>query len=157
MAGGHIAIEGSTARNSFSREAPAPRRQLRIVEGNATRRTDPSVQVLPTVAHAALHAKGTGSARSRILSCAAIALALALVFGSATVLDRQKNSTVAAVDSVEMTEILVQPGDSLWRLAQEHGIEGVPTARTVELILAWNDLESSTIQAGTMLIVPASD
>lgn len=157
MEGGCMMVEGSTARNDVLQETCAPQRRLHIVERGAEPQGDSTAQVLPAVAHARLHAKGAGSEHSCILSCAAAALVLVLALGGATVLARRDASATAAMDSVEMTEVLVQPGDSLWGLAEEHGIEGVSTAQTVELILAWNGLESSTIQAGTVLAVPDSD
>ena len=61
----------------------------------------------------------------------------------------------AAVSSVATEMVTVQPGDSIWTLAQAHGIDSMTTQETSEVILDLNDLESAMLQPGMELKVPA--
>ena len=45
---------------------------------------------------------------------------------------------------------------TLWDLARAHGVEGLSTAATIELIRAENDLPSSTLYEGQTVRVPAT-
>lgn len=48
------------------------------------------------------------------------------------------------------------PGNgTLWDIASEHGVPGLSTAATIDLIQAENGLTSSTLHAGQTLVVPA--
>lgn len=53
--------------------------------------------------------------------------------------------------------VLVQPGDTLWRLAQDNPAPGHSTAQTVELIVALNELPGPSLTAGVSLEVPAPE
>lgn len=50
--------------------------------------------------------------------------------------------------------VTVRPGDTLWAIALREA-PGVDPRQTVDAILDLNALESSAVQAGTVLLVPA--
>lgn len=50
--------------------------------------------------------------------------------------------------------VTVRPGDTLWAIALRQA-PGVDPRQTVDAILDLNALESSAVQAGTVLLVPA--
>lgn len=52
--------------------------------------------------------------------------------------------------------VRVLEGESLWTVAQAHGVDGVPTSDVVSWIQQANDLESSCVYAGQSLTVPMS-
>lgn len=60
-----------------------------------------------------------------------------------------------ALSNTPSTTIYIASGDALWDIAQEHQVEGLSTSYTIELIKAWNKLNSATLYAGMELIVPA--
>ena len=80
---------------------------------------------------------------------------IALMLGSLfTVLGSETSSFEQALVETERTTVSVAPGDTLWNIAEEHGVEGLTTQQSVDLIRTWNDLEQSTLQPGMELIVP---
>lgn len=58
---------------------------------------------------------------------------------------------------VSSSAITVRSGDTIWSLAKQHPVEGLSTAQTVEVIRDLNGLDSSTIAAGSSLMVPADE
>ncbi len=95
---------------------------------------------------------------STIFSVACVAAilcaALAAACGDAFI---RTSSQSAAISQAVQTEIRVQPGDTLWNIAEEHSIENVGIEETMALIRDWNDMPNSMLQAGTKLIVPLAD
>jgi LysM repeat protein len=62
----------------------------------------------------------------------------------------QTVTTVSSEDSessVDLASYTVRPGDSLWTIARRHGT-------TVERLQAENDLRTSRIYAGQVIVVP---
>lgn len=57
---------------------------------------------------------------------------------------------------VTWSSISVGHTGTLWEIAAEHGVEGLSTAETVDLIRKENGLSSSTLYSGQTLIVPAA-
>lgn len=55
---------------------------------------------------------------------------------------------------VEVVEIEVVSGDSLWTLAQEYGAKD--TQQWIEVVMKENELIDSTIRAGEPLRIPAT-
>ncbi len=51
-------------------------------------------------------------------------------------------------------EVIVQPGDTVWDLARQHGPEGVDPRRTAYRIAQANDLEGYVIRPGQTLLIP---
>lgn len=55
---------------------------------------------------------------------------------------------------IESRAIRVEPGQTLWDLAQTHSVDGLSTADTVELIRSMNALSDSRIAADILVLVP---
>lgn len=53
------------------------------------------------------------------------------------------------------TSVAVDSSGTLWEIAVQHGVPGLSTSETVDLIRAENGLASSTLYAGQTLRVPA--
>jgi hypothetical protein len=90
----------------------------------------------------------------------AVVIALLVVAAMALLSAAQLAARAVAADpaapapSVSTAEWVVQPGETLWEVAQTVDPEGDPrdlVARLVEL----NDLPSSSVVAGQTLIIPA--
>lgn len=56
--------------------------------------------------------------------------------------------------SVDTVEVRAESGDSLWSIAENHPIDGLTTAQTVEVIAAVNGLNGPLVAAGGSLNVP---
>lgn len=86
----------------------------------------------------------------------ALAVALTLSFVLATSIFSARHAAYAeSVCNVTYETVRVQPGDSLWSLAQEHPIEGLSTQETSDMIRSVNHLERGSLDAGAHLKVPA--
>lgn len=90
---------------------------------------------------------------ARAIVCGVLLVVLAGVIASSFVSARVSGER-AAMEAVRYTEVAVASGDSLWSLASEHPVEGLDTARTVELICDRNGLASGTLYAGMSIEVP---
>lgn len=85
----------------------------------------------------------------------ALAVALTLSFVLATSIFSARHAAYAeSVSNVTYETVRVQPGDSLWSLAQEHPIEGLSTQETSDMIRSVNHLERGSLDAGAHLKVP---
>lgn len=60
------------------------------------------------------------------------------------------------VSGVVYESIVVQEGDSLWGLSEEHPVYGMTTREVVRLVFERNALATSVIQPGQTLLVPAA-
>ena len=86
----------------------------------------------------------------------ALAVALTLSFVLATSIFSARHAAYAeSVSNVTYETVRVQPGNSLWSLAQEHPIEGLSTQETSDMIRSVNHLERGSLDAGAHLKVPA--
>jgi len=79
--------------------------------------------------------------------CAVGLLAIALILAAAGAL----SPTV----EVPFSPVRIDEGQTLWRLAQDHPIEGLTTAQTVEVIEERNRLSTGSLQAGMTVQVPS--
>lgn len=85
-----------------------------------------------------------------------LAVALTLFFVLATSVFSARHAAYAeSVSNVTYETIRVQPGDSLWSLAEEYPIEGLSTQETSDMIRNVNHLEHGSLAAGAYLKVPA--
>ena len=83
-------------------------------------------------------------------------VAVALFFVLATSVFSARHAAYAeSVSNVTYETIRVQPGDSLWSLAEEYPIEGLSTQETSDMIRNVNHLEHGSLAAGAHLKVPA--
>lgn len=86
-----------------------------------------------------------------IIASLAIGLLLALVMPAF--------AEMSAIQSTDFETIRIHKGDTMWGIAQEHGIEGVSTQDVMALIEQHNGLGGRVLQPGQELDVPvrASD
>lgn len=92
----------------------------------------------------------------KVSTIVAVAVALTLFFVLATSVFSARHAAYAeSVSNVTYETIRVQPGDSLWSLAEEYPIEGVSTQETSDMIRNVNHLEHGSLAAGAHLKVPA--
>lgn len=84
---------------------------------------------------------------------AAAFLAALLVFGASSLMNQAQASSqeVTGVDAVEVT---VAPGETLWDLAQQSESQA-PVQETITRIAEINDLDTSDVEAGQTLYLPA--
>lgn len=59
--------------------------------------------------------------------------------------------------SVPTTEVVVVPGDTLWRIASQTAAPGEDVRDVIADIVTLNGLESTGVTAGQRLVVPAAD
>lgn len=85
-----------------------------------------------------------------VLSVAAIAVCVWLAS-----LVASQHAYDAALASAPRTQMTVSSGDTLWSIADEHGIEGLSTQDTVQILRQWNGLSQSSLNPGMTLEVPA--
>ncbi len=92
----------------------------------------------------------------KVPTIVAVAVALTLFFVLATSVFSARHAAYAeSVSNVTYETIRVQPGDSLWSLAEEYPIEGLSTQETSDIIRNVNHLEHGSLAAGAHLKVPA--
>lgn len=92
----------------------------------------------------------------KVPTIVAFAVALTLFFVLATSVFSARHAAYAeSVSNVIYETIRVQPGDSLWSLAEEYPIEGLSTQETSDMIRNVNHLEHGSLAAGAHLKVPA--
>ncbi len=95
-------------------------------------------------------------ARFARLRLAVAALLVAVVAAGATAfLSVSQQRFDAALADAPRTEVTVEAGETLWTIASEHAVEGLGTQETVDIVKAWNDLDSSLLTPGMSLVVPA--
>lgn len=81
-----------------------------------------------------------------IVACAIVSFATA--FG-------MLSSTASAQDTaVETICVAVEPGESLWTIAQEHPIQGMSTQQCVRWIIQYNNLTNASVSAWQIIEVP---
>lgn len=93
--------------------------------------------------------------RSLATACVLLGVIGMLVTALWTVLHAESSAYAQALNQAERITISVAPGDSLWSIASEHGVDTLTTRQTTDLIRSWNDLDSSLLQPGMELLVPA--
>lgn len=98
--------------------------------------------------------RGTGARApraDRMFSRVMVTLvALTVLVVAASALSAPEHPSPAGWTCIEV------PGNgTLWDIASEHGVPGLSTAATINLIQAENGLTSSTLHAGQTLVVPA--
>ena len=92
----------------------------------------------------------------KVSTIVAVAVALTLFFVLATSVFSARHAAYAeSVSNVTYETIRVQPGDSLWSIAEEYPIEGLSTQETSDMIRNVNHLEHGSLATGAYLKVPA--
>ncbi len=77
-------------------------------------------------------------------------LCLASLFSDSMISERRAD----ALSALPMQIVTVRSGDSLWKIAEQHGHEGYATADLVALIEDMNDLSLASVVPGQQLVVP---
>lgn len=96
-----------------------------------------------------------GRVALKVSTIVAVAVALTLFFVLATSVFSARHAAYAeSVSNVTYETVRVQPGDSLWSLAEEYPIEGLSTQETSDMIRNANHLEHGSLAAGAHLKVP---
>ena len=141
-------VQGNLALKLETPAAPA----FTVVKGGRS-----GFQTLPgKPAHSQRVAKTSAPAALKVSTIVALAVALTLFFVLATSIFSARHAAYAeSVSNVTYETVRVQPGDSLWSLAQEHPIEGLSTQETSDMIRSVNHLERGSLDAGAHLKVPA--
>ena len=96
----------------------------------------------------------TFSQGARFMLCGA-AVILAVVLASLIVDPLRAVRVSAAIDALPTASVVVAPGDSLWGIAQECGVD-VATSDLVSWIQDRNGIEGGLITSGQTLVVPVS-
>lgn len=96
----------------------------------------------------------TFSQGARFMLCGA-AVILAVVLASLIVDPLRAARASAAIDALPTATVVVAPGDSLWGIAQECGVD-VATSDLVSWIQERNGIEGGLIASGQTLVVPVS-
>ncbi len=92
----------------------------------------------------------------KVPTIVAVAVALTLFFVLAMSVFSARHAAYAeSVSNITYETIRVQPGDSLWSIAEEYPIEGLSTQETSDMIRNVNHLEHGSLAAGAHLKVPA--
>ncbi|MFR8062226.1 MAG: LysM peptidoglycan-binding domain-containing protein, partial [Lancefieldella rimae] len=52
--------------------------------------------------------------------------------------------------------ITVQPGDSLWKIAEDHNVSGVSTTDIVHYVQKINHISSDSLVSGQLLKIPVA-
>lgn len=86
----------------------------------------------------------------RMASIIAVILIAAVMFIDSTAAWQRSTG----FDSIQTTEIYVQPGESLWSIAASHGVEGHSTKDVASYISNKNNLSDSMLTIGQKLTVP---
>ena len=141
-------VQGNLALKLEPPAAPA----FTVVKGGRS-----GFQTLPgKPAHTQRVVKPSAPAALKVSTIVALAVALTLFFVLATSIFSARHAAYAeSVSNVTYETVRVQPGDSLWSLAQEHPIEGLSTQETSDMIRDVNHLEHGSLDAGAHLKVPA--
>ncbi|MDK1010129.1 MAG: LysM peptidoglycan-binding domain-containing protein [Actinomycetota bacterium] len=88
------------------------------------------------------------SARFRALSIISITVVAVLLFLSSAV--------QATGDVTHTTDYRVQPGDTLWEIAKEHGPADSDPRRVIAVIEKLNGIDGGLLQAGQVIEIPVT-
>lgn len=114
---------------------------LRVIEGGAAPRT-------AAAPRAAERSFGIGA----LVSATLVALALVLVWSFVDGLRHRR--VAAALDGTQTQVVTVMPGDSLWKIAEAHPLDGCTTAELVGHISQANAVTGEALQVGMQLEIP---
>lgn len=96
-----------------------------------------------------------GVRRQQLLAWLAFALSCAAFIGAWVATDLLVEQRLQrSFGQVDTSVCIVEPGDCLWSIAQEHAVRGTTTQEVVSWIVERNNLTSSAVQPGEALLVP---
>ena len=130
-------------------EAPAP--SFVVVNGGRQQHLRPQMDISRAAASPAPKASP-----SRLIACGAILVLLCAFFLCAGWMSSagRAEARQASIDAAHFETIEVKTGDSLWEIAEEHGIEGLTVQETSDVIRDRNQLESAMLHPGMEIEVP---
>lgn len=132
--------------------AVSTRPQFTLLQGGMRHRG--TTYHLPTsTSMSELHATRRLSPLVPLFVCLAMACVLLAVWYVSDALVAQRRAT--AFEGMEVTRVVVAPGDCLWSIAREHGVAGATTEEVVTWIVEYNRLSTSAVNAGDLLAVPS--
>ncbi len=127
---------------------------LTLYEGGEARKSTTGVQRVVR-AESCPQSRLTGREAVTVAACTlmvAIGLFSALMASNAAVSARLST----ALSTIPSQEVVVEAGDSVWGLAAQHQVDGYSTSELAKWISEKNSLESSVLQPGQVIMVPAS-
>lgn len=87
-----------------------------------------------------------------------LAVALAVVLVACAISTFVSNARHAeaqrAIGASEVQTIRVAPGDTLWKIAEQHEVPGTTTSDVIEWIKEYNGLSSSALVPGQSIVTP---
>lgn len=99
--------------------------------------------------------RSVSKVRPKVLGACAVALVIAFMVLAINVPLQSAARISRASETAARETVIVRGGDSLWNLAERHGIDGLTTDQTVEVIRSWNTLATSMLTPGDEIVVPA--
>ncbi|MEE1045300.1 MAG: LysM peptidoglycan-binding domain-containing protein [Olegusella sp.] len=102
--------------------------------------------------------KATTGAHNIIMNAMALVVAVIVFALAMSISDNAiTNRRTSVVTHTTFEQITVNPGDSIWGIAESHGIEGCDTAETVRIIEEKNGLTDAELKPGQHLAVPVRE
>lgn len=131
-----------------AREKVAPRPRLTVIEGRAGERFQGYMPEL------VIDAQRHGNVLAVVAACfVCLLLTVSLAIGWSVITGRAAMAD-EAFSHVEMEEVAVEAGDSLWTIAERHAVDGMTTRELVDRLKELNDTGSQPLQPGDVLMVP---
>ena len=67
-----------------------------------------------------------------------------------------ENEVLDKLQYAPVETIMVQPGDSLWKIAEDHNVSGVSTTDMVRYVQKINHISSDSLVSGQLLKIPVA-
>lgn len=96
----------------------------------------------------------TVRSRPRVRSLSSVELVLLLALALAFAAVGLGTLDASGRPDAPLAPVKVVSGDTLWSIAALHPVDGLSTQQVVDLIIDHNSLESSSLAAGEILLVP---
>ena len=170
----NVAIASPVTQGSLALATSRPR--FRVIEGGLSRQHKQELvqmparptakQPRPAQARRAVKARRVARAQVRpqeaprtgsmgvrdVLCTVALALAVALVWYMPDALAAHRVSK--ALEGATFQTVTVHTGDTLWGIAEDHGVAGCTTAELVQQIRTINNLDDASLMPGMHISVP---
>lgn len=122
---------------------------LRLVTEDTLAENPP--KVISHVAPEKFESRSGVAGRIAALAVTLAVFAIAMTISDAAIASRR----ASIVQETSFERVTVVPGDSLWDIAADHGIEGCDTAEVVRVIEERNGLGKGELTPGQSIAVPA--
>ena len=131
-----------------AREEVTSRPRLTVIEGRAGERLQGHMPEL------VIDAQRHGNMPAVVAACfVCLLLTVSLTIGWSVITGRAAMAD-EAFSHVEMEEVAVEAGDSLWTIAERHAVDGMTTRELVDRLKELNGTGSQPLQPGDVLMVP---